>query len=287
MDKAEFENMPLDELESFIASGGEVAKEAEVVEDVQEEKVTESDQVVEESAVEAQEEEIAVEEQSKSTEEEQAVQEEEVDPLLKKTPEELARIIKDQQYYEARRGEELGKIRSELAELKKQKLEESVSELDEVSRDNIEVVEEALKHIRAKEALEQERVTEAQTAFNFEQNRSAWEKLRQNKELSEAVSSELDERFESLGATQEDRVRVMSQNPDWVSTTMLEILGQKVASKERAEADAAEAKSSVAKRKAKASTNVGTTAKSKMTKSVEEMSFDEYEEYFKENFRKS
>ena len=168
MSKEQFEEMPIDELEAFIKSGGQESVEEDVVEEEKEE-VKESDKTVEEEETEIQEE-TEDEEGEESTE--TTSEEKTNDPLLTKTPEELAKIIKEQQIYEARRGGELGAIRAELAALKKQKVEEEISDLDEVAQDNLTIVEEALKHIRQKEALEQEQVNAELSANNFEQNRS-------------------------------------------------------------------------------------------------------------------
>lgn len=274
----DFENMPEDELVAFINSGGDpsvLEKKEEVLEEkVEEEKEEELNQDIEEGASEDSEEAEATEDQEEET----------LEPLLKKEKEELAKIIKDQQYYEARRGQELGNLRAEVAALKTAKAEESLKELDEDVQDNIAVVEEALTHIRKKEALQKEREQNELAAHNFSINLKAFEKLKENTDLPEYIRDELDSRFDALGSSQEERVRVMSQNPDWVTSNVLNILSSEVASKERAVKDAAEAKDNVAKRKAKASTNVGATAKAKLNKSVEEMSFEEYEEYFKNNF---
>lgn len=270
----EFNDYSIDELEEFIKSGGEVNKEVEASEEdseeVVEEAVEETEEVVEDKTVEA-------------TEEAVIEKEEKEDPLAKKTAEELAKIVKDQQYYEARRGEELGKLRAEVAKLKQTKAIEETAQLDETTVDNVKVVKEALKHIRKEESLIEETQTRERAQLNLSQNRSAWEELRSNEELMSLVGDALDSKFDSLGATQEDRVEQMSKNPDWVSKSVMEILSNKVLDKTRADSDATEARDAVAKRKVKASTATGGTAKTKMNKTnPDDMSFEEYEEFLKE-----
>jgi hypothetical protein len=261
----------------------EPAEEVEKVEEVAET----AEEVVAETEVSEELTEVAeVAEVAEAAEVEEVVEEQSQDPLAKKEKEELIRIIKDQQKWDAKRGTELGELRKAKAEYEAAIARAPVPELSEEEAEEAEYVEKIVENVLKRKEAETEAQKRDRELQNYHRNRQAWEKLEEQPELFALLENSLNEEFTKLGKTQEERSEVLFKDPDWVERHIYDHITGSLTAKEAARQKVDNETSSVEKRKKSAATADGRTAppKAKMTKATNEMSKAEYEEYLKENF---
>tara|TARA_R100000789_G_C3008547_1_gene150695 strand:- start:465 stop:1370 length:906 start_codon:yes stop_codon:yes gene_type:complete len=224
-----FEEMETEQLEKFITSGGQTVEVASDETPKEEEKEEEKEEVVSEK------EEEESSEESEESEEPEVNQEEvsETNNFYKgKERDDLIKIIEDQNRHISRQGNELGdfrKVVKEVEELKstvnsKPKAEEEDAFLAQYDKNDVEAIEKLISNkIESREANKRDFI-EKQLKYNKEQNEKTFEKLQQESDLFVKLEPFLENKFESSGKTQEERIRnTLEIDPNWVQNTVLEV----------------------------------------------------------------
>jgi hypothetical protein len=164
-------------------------------------------QKIEEGQVEEENEQVA---ESNSEEDQEKVQDEQAqpttqykDPFQGKSAEELLKIIQDQQRFISQQGNEIGKFRKEIEEVKKVTVKntpvEEDNEFAEWDKDQLQVVEKLVeKKLQKLSQEETNRTTESRHRAH-QQNLEAYEALKNDQELFSVIAPQLDKMFESAG----------------------------------------------------------------------------------------
>jgi|TARA_R100000093_G_scaffold65670_1_gene36724 hypothetical protein len=221
-----FDSMDEEQLEKFINSGGETSdpESDETSEKEETEKVSE-----EKKEEEVNDESDDSEEPEKENQEEETEESNSESAFYKgKNREDLIEMIDEQNRHISRQGNEIGSLR---------KIQDQVNDLESEVRAKPKKEEDDLlssydsQDIQAIELIldkrEKKRLAEAQEwiSYNKKQNEIDYQELQNNTELFEKVSPLLDEKFESSGKTQEERIRnTLETDPGWLKKTIFEVV---------------------------------------------------------------
>lgn len=256
-----FNEMSLDELENFINSGESNKEQEENTEQQEQEQEQETEESTDDTGTEDQTEE--------STDE--SHQEDSKGPGKQfegKSPEELLKIIQDQQNFISRQGNQIGDFKKQMKQLKetmKPKLDN-----DKYEKEDVNFIREMIRAEFEEIQEKSQKQLQEEANYNFEQNQQAFLALKSDPVMYSKIKPFLDKQFAD---TNQD---VLYQ-PGWVQNQIGVAIKQLVtggASQSSSDSSA----QSVIDRKKKANMNSGTSSSKgdAKKKNVANMSSSEY-----------
>lgn len=251
----DFDTMSSEDLEAFISQAQTVEPlESDEAEPVQDEVVEEPVQA-EETAP--------------------AITPEAVDPLQQKSKAEILEMLREQQKFISRQGNDLGKIRKELEQLKtpapKQDILEDLADWDQ---EQIKTVQTIVERTMQAQTVAQKAAEEARLEKAKQDNQRAYEQLQEDKELFNLVAADLDQAYGKAGAD-----AIYSEG--WVASAIGAVVKQKLLSGVSKPATTQD--QDLANRRKQAST-LGSTkpvTEAKPVKATKDMTANEYLEFAK------
>ena len=238
-----FDEMSMEELESFISKSNEELdtseEEQETVEETQEEVNEQPTQ--------------PVQVQTQNT------------PYDGKSAEELLKIVQDQQRFISQQGQNIGDFRKQLAELQavKQEPVKQKNEYEDYDPDQIALVRKLAQEQFNK--LQEDQVKQTQESINraVQSNTNAYNQLKQDTELFKVVEPYLNEAYEKYGNS-------VLQQDGWVQS-VVGLASRDIILKSRTTVNT---NNDLAERKAKAQTVTGSSVSN--SKAIKDMSEEEY-----------
>lgn len=222
----DFDSMSEDQLEKFINSGGQTEPESnDQTDSERKEIVNEENEIVNEEIAEPEAEEPEEVDQDEQEEEEKETESEESNFYSGKSRDDLINMVEENNRHISRQGNEIGelrKLREDMNTLKEKVETPNKAEDDLLSQYDSKDIDAIEKILDRREQQKQNQVKQM-VQYNKRQNELDYQELQSNKELFDKVVPILDEKFESMGKNEEERIRnSLERDPGWVKKTIFE-----------------------------------------------------------------